>query len=365
MKRTFNIAFRPPPLDLQPNKEPKHEDEELFQVNSDYDSQGKTESESSLDTSSFKSRLSLPRLSLDTQSIDSLSSLEDTLEPTLDKLIEKRLFPKTQPFNEKAAQEIGDIMREIYNNVVSENPETCKAFLQDQIENHCGKLTGHQQRSFEIDTSDYNVRVPQYIAYTCITPDYVLKLINCEDNIFSTFMVLKEIAFQIYASKLSSICSVDIPQIEKYGRVINDIDRDKFRFSTLWYIQMSRIQYANLQSQIGSEDIISNCDEIARRINDVIDCLGNNGIYHNDHHPENIFLDKDGKIGLIDYGISETYNSKIYEDKWRYNCDKLSRRKGGNHKKGAKRTKRIRKTKRTKKANRENRKKKIRRTKRT
>jgi hypothetical protein len=287
-------------------------------------------------------------LSIDSQNSD-FSSQGSTMEPTLAELIDKRLFPKSQPFNEKAAQEIKDIMLEIYHNVETANPASAKSFLDDQMASQCGKLRGRHQRTFEIDTTEYSVSPPRYIAYTCITPDNVLKLINCENDIYSTFMVLKEIAFQIYASKMSSICSVDIPKIENYGRVVNDIDREKFRFSSLWYIQMSRIEYANLQSQIGNEDVVAGCNEIARRINEVIDCLANNGLYHNDYHPENIFLAKDGKIGLIDYGISETYNTKIYENNWRYDCDKLTRRRGGKRKRGRKTKKNI-KGRKTRKA---------------
>lgn len=198
------------------------------------------------------------------------------------------------------------------------------------------KFIGHGTRRFDINPPNN----PIYTGYVCISPTEIIKVINCQTDIYADFMVLKEMAFQKYAQELSSTCNFEAPIIKEYGRfeVTEDILEDDpdfkgFKFNCFWYFIMNKLQYNNLKSSLSNINLddASTCDTLSRKISSVNKCLTEHNVFHNDFHEENVFFnDKTFDIGVIDYGEAESYLNK-FKDEWNYPCEQLKKIKSRNN----------------------------------
>jgi hypothetical protein len=276
----------------------------------------------------------VPPLKLDMDDIE-----HDTKTDMSDITILNNLIQNIEQLSENvtASSVIRNLIHEGYQTIQQQNKQD-QLNIVHSIFQKCDRLFTHGTRQFSMEgyAYDYNIPVLSYKAGVCIDDKYVYKFINCNDIIFCTFFILKEIAFQKYAYSLSRTCNIEIPFIYAYGKVrlselppLGENIRPHFKFNTLWYIQMTKIPFQNLKSQIGSDIVVAYCNELSNRINEAIVCLEENGMYHNDAHSENIFIDvPEHKIALIDYGEAETYDGNPFQDK-KYNCERLGKRSGG------------------------------------
>lgn len=279
---------------------------------------------------------------------------------TIDDLIQPALFSEGFHLTDEqlyAANRIANYIRDAYHNIENRSDHSRKK-LNSIFREFNERFITHGKRIFKIDAfkMDYGHLMKNeyhYMAGVGINDRFVYKIIHCDDSIFSTFMILKEIAFQQYAYSLSARCNLVIPNIIDYGKVnfhpTEHQPQGFNRFNATWYIQMDRIPFPNLESQIGDAFVVRYCNEISNRINHAIQCLKENGLYHNDSHTENIFLDltnQNMQIGLIDYDRAEVYNDQLFVNTT-YDCNRLTTKsrktKGGKTKR--RKTKR-RKTKR-------------------
>jgi hypothetical protein len=191
-------------------------------------------------------------------------------------------------------------------------------------ENIGNKISNHRKGKHE-----QNFKL-NYRAFTYKYNGKIIKIYNYNNDINLDALIIKEIAFQIYADTLD--CEFLVPSILNYGKIILDHNTNNsiFTYDTIFYIEMEYIEYDTLKKFINKlkiNNIHSICNELSDKINSIIDCMEYYDIYHNDLHPDNILINynkKNGifKIYIIDFG--ESSNSLIKFNNVKYNCQKIN-----------------------------------------
>ncbi len=229
------------------------------------------------------------------------------------------------------------------NNINMMNvPELIDQFLQNPVRNIAKDITSNMIQKQEIfenilntykliatnDIKNFDINEPnnpKYKTYVYANQQQIAKIINYQCGSLAEYMIIKELAFQQYASELTRICDFETPLILDYG--IAKASPKKYRFDCIIFIIMDKMLYDNLLHAVDKIDLNDErkCNNVANKLNEVNKCLEDNGLYHNDYHSNNVMLNvnSDGtfKVGLIDYGeASNDYTS--FKD-WEYTCNKL------------------------------------------
>jgi tRNA A-37 threonylcarbamoyl transferase component Bud32 len=240
-------------------------------------------------------------------------------ENTIEKIIDEKM-------NEGTAK---DIAYEIATKIKEDDVENSLGYL-FKIHN-LKPIVLHKGRVFDAGMP----KNPKYDTYVYnIDNTQILKIINCDCGAPESYMIIKELAYQKYASELSINCEFETPDILDYGRImINEDMRENQRYSAvlenytydcIWFILMNKMNYTTLAEGVKSIDLMNEetCNNLSNKINTVRRCMEQNNLYHNDYHEENILIDADNKIGIIDFGLADTEPSDFTKS-WEYTCNKL------------------------------------------
>jgi hypothetical protein len=167
----------------------------------------------------------------------------------------------------------------------------------------------------------YNVNTYKY-------NEKIVKIYNYNDNPNIEAMIIKEIAFQMYANNLSE-CNFNVPIILNYGikKLNYNNDNNIFNYDTVFFIEMEYLPYNTLYKFINRRniDIKNICIILSKKINEIIECMKLNNIYHNDLHPNNILVNYENNnftIYIIDFG--EATNNMIKFNNNNYTCKKIN-----------------------------------------
>jgi len=220
-----------------------------------------------------------------------------------------------------------EIAKNVIQKLSSSNPSK-NSLTFSSIINTFASNGSHGIRNFDINEPNN----PKYRSYVYMSDNYVAKVYNYDCGELSEYMLVKEIAYQIYASELTSICNFKTPLVQNYGKLLKRDVRDQalvqgYPFDCIMFIVMDKMLYRNLQDAVKDIDLNNKqtCDNISSKINTLTRCLEDNHLYHNDLNVENILLDYkpngDIQLGLIDYGNANG-DATSFTD-WEYTCDKL------------------------------------------
>ena len=220
-----------------------------------------------------------------------------------------------------------EIAKNVIQKLSSSNPSKNSLTFSSIINTFVSKGS-HGIRNFDINEPNN----PKYRSYVYVSDNYVAKVYNYDCGELSEYMLVKEIAYQIYASELTSICNFKTPLVQNYGKLLKRDVRDQtlvqgYPFDCIMFIVMDKMLYRNLQEAVKDIDLNNKqtCDNISSKINTLTRCLEDNHLYHNDLNVENILLDYkpngDIQLGLIDYGNANS-DATSFTD-WEYTCDKL------------------------------------------
>ena len=152
----------------------------------------------------------------------------------------------------------------------------------------------------------FNTVVPSAKIYSTDIPEIIIKQLTLEtENKTNKLLIIKELTFQIYAYQISDECHIIVPQIYNIQFYKNEEDKLVCEFEmdylNKWPDIISWIQNKEKNDRNGLLDFIHN---VKRKLI----CLRENGIFHNDTHPDNIlFLPPDEgsdipKVAIIDFG---------------------------------------------------------------
>ena len=147
-------------------------------------------------------------------------------------------------------------------------------------------------------------------AITYKSDDRIIKIYNYNTDIIEK-NVIKEIAYQKFAETLNETCHFYTPKIMGYGKmnVSGMTSLPKLvEYDSIMFIEMEYLNYNSLAK--------NGCnDKLNETINEIKNCMGDNNLFHNDLHSNNIFLDEN-KIAIIDYGEASSNQKKPAE----FNC---------------------------------------------
>jgi hypothetical protein len=180
-------------------------------------------------------------------------------------------------------------------------------------------IVTHRGRAFNAGMP----RNPKYDTYVYnIDNIEILKIINCECGEIESYMIIKELAYQVYAKDLSATCDFETPTILNYGRItLENMKKnpkykdflDNYTYDCIWFIVMNKLNYKPLSKGVEDIDLDdkAKCNNLSEKINKVRTCMETNGLFHNDYHSENILIDteNDNKIGIIDFGLADSENA--------------------------------------------------------
>lgn len=205
----------------------------------------------------------------------------------------------------------------------------------------------NRRQFFDMQTLDKQ-NIIQFASFILFEKDYerCMKVIMFNENAIGDYMVIREIVWQKYAFTLTSHekCDFKTPKIYEYGKIkYNDNDVNEItelcddktfqtnlpKYNTLWYFTMDNIEYFDLEKAINNIPLLTEnkqiCDGVSAGINDLNQCLHENGLNHNDFNKKNVLLGFNQKnnleIGLIDYGEAD-YNSK-FRSVFDWNCNQF------------------------------------------
>jgi tRNA A-37 threonylcarbamoyl transferase component Bud32 len=140
--------------------------------------------------------------------------------------------------------------------------------------------------------------------------DRLIKIYNYNTDIIEK-NIIKEIAYQKFAETLNEKCHFYTPKIMGYGKmnVSGMTSLPKLvEYDSIMFIEMEYLNYNSLAK--------NGCDDkLNETINDIKNCMGDNNLFHNDLHANNIFLDEN-KIAIIDYGEASSNQKNPAE----FNC---------------------------------------------
>lgn len=239
------------------------------------------------------------------------------------------------PIHKKIIKKIHIIADEI--NGITNNTKFIKILSNYSI--NTIQREGKRERKFDIGNRNTS---PEYVSFIFFnnTENKMMKVVLFNENILGDYMVIREIVWQKYATKLSSKCNFKTPNIYNYGKHILDqnlkeILKSKIdnrylqKYNCIWYFTMDKIEYPNLDKTVNDHPIITEneniCNSVSNKINKVNECLQTHELYHNDFNQNNVLLNynddnnEDSEIGLIDYGEAD-YETKFGEP---WTCDLL------------------------------------------
>lgn len=118
----------------------------------------------------------------------------------------------------------------------------------------------------------------------------------------SKFLIIREIAFQIYASEICDKCEIYVPRVlnyqfyltsDKYNDFVCELAMSKVKF----FSTQEMLKYVNTLEKLRETDVIL---ELISRTKRALDCLRRHAIYHNDTHSDNVlFYQPEGPFGLV------------------------------------------------------------------
>lgn len=118
----------------------------------------------------------------------------------------------------------------------------------------------------------------------------------------SKFLIIREIAFQIYASEICDNCEIYVPRVlnyqfyltsDKYNDFVCELAMSKVKF----FSTQEMLKYVSTLEQLHETDVIL---ELITRTKRALDCLRRHAIYHNDTHSDNVlFYQPEGPFGLV------------------------------------------------------------------
>lgn len=191
-------------------------------------------------------------------------------------------------------------------------------------------MVTHLNRRF-VSNSDMNTRMYNTYIYMDSAKN-IVKIYNYSYSDYSQYSIIKEIAFQKYATTLSAKCQFESPQVLEYGNFIispsNNSLFPKMAHNSIFFIKMSRLVHNTLQQTLRMNkhmlDDAHTCNSIANRISSIVECMQRNNLYHNDLNPGNVFLDstRTDNIGIIDYGQASDRQIQLDETDT-YTCERL------------------------------------------
>lgn len=191
--------------------------------------------------------------------------------------------------NEESVAGIDDTapqkIKDIYSAVEKE--------LSKRKENHAYK--DFLENSYQI--SFHNRENEKSSIYKKNNKNQIMKVIEGSSQIEPN--IIREITMQKYAYNLRDTCDFDVPQIYKYGKILQPPN-------VLYYIIMEYIDAPTL-SKTNKAKTLKEKTEL------VNDCLKRNKLFHNDYHIENILVGKNDKLSVIDYGRA-TPTPQVPED---------------------------------------------------
>jgi hypothetical protein len=171
------------------------------------------------------------------------------------------------------------------------------------IKNH-GKLHGYMTKIIEHDGGIYKI-----FLYDC-------------GNI-PTSILITELAMQEYSSFIAPKCSYQSPKLLQYGKyILSDDELNSLRhnnalyrgespdapFRCLFYFKMTKLNFSTLREMLGSTKFNDENERkmLSSKITNIIGCMENNQLYHNDLNTSNILVNNNNDIGIIDYGQSSS-----------------------------------------------------------
>lgn len=233
--------------------------------------------------------------------------------------------------------EIVDEINNISNNVNLEMENI--DFIQNNIiAENLKPLVVHSRRQF--DTGEQQQQL-YYKSYIYDVSNIIVKIINYNCNPLSEYVIIKEIAAQKYARSLAVAdkCNFETPNILKIGKIpiskLPESSQNIFEYNCIFFIAMNKLHYMTLKDYLINlkfdESNAEDCNNLSEEINNVIKCLENNHLYHNDLHEENIFVNANESqnqtnvqpphIGILDYGNATEKSFRVTQPI--YNCEML------------------------------------------
>ena len=274
----------------------------------------------------MKHHLPFPHLKI---KIPSLPSPNNNDNLTMEELIDQKITVK----------KINEISKNIWNKLLKKDDNYYRNMYDYILFNGYTDLKYTHRRQFDLNKR----KNPLYISHIYANDNYVMKIFDYQCGTEQDFIIIKEMAFQMYASTLMKICNFKTPIIQKYGKFSVNIDESKtfgpnLEYDCVFYILMDKLKYITLHEKLQKLDIDSdNCEILSSKLNNLNKCLIDNGIYHNDYHIQNIMVSNNKSndiskldLGILDYGKSSNIQTEINEIE--HNCDNLLRSKKMNEK---------------------------------
>ena len=242
-----------------------------------------------------------------------------------------------------------EIYENLHRNIMS-NPEIYANEL-DALLINSTYLSMHEIRYEGITHNDPDNKMnPIYMVQSktrsvvFITPEDKILKVYGYDKLVCTSKYIKEVAFQMVARNLEEKCNFVSPGVITYGLINQENTSINYNshmatlpYPYLFYILMDKMKGVNLLEylknysdesvQFGDSD---KCKEIHKDITDLKTCLDNHMLFQNDYNVGNIYISseekplnygiEDGsskpkKIGLIDYGESNSRQKAFDEIK--------------------------------------------------
>lgn len=264
-----------------------------------------------------------PNLKIQTNINDTTHAKKDNR--TLKDIIREKISPSELL---DTSLEIADEINNISADIERQNVD----FVQNNIiARNLTPMVVHARRQF--DTGE-NTR-SHYKSYIYDVNNMIIKIINYNCSPLSDYVIIKEIAAQKYAKTLSvpDKCNFETPNVFEIGRFstskLPESSQDIFEYNCIFFIIMNKLNYIRLKDYLQSSnfDYDEDCNQLSEEINQVIKCLEDNNLYHNDLHNENILVNTTKSktthvVGILDYGNASEKPFKIKQPI--YNCEMLT-----------------------------------------
>ena len=221
-------------------------------------------------------------------------------------------------------EDIKNIANEIHENIKKNREDTT---IQNFIINNNNKPDINQNiKDFDFKENDIDVDYVISLKNTLYSDkNTIIKVINYQCDPHAEYIIIKELAFQIYSFHISQDCDFITPEILDFGKFkVNNEENIKFHYNCVFYIHMVKINYPKLEDYIDwFKENPKDCKHIETKIDNINSCMNGKGIYHNDLHPGNILMNENenNEIGILDYGLATDTDEKIEFKK--YGCDTL------------------------------------------
>lgn len=165
--------------------------------------------------------------------------------------------------------------------------------------------------------------------YTINGVTKIIKLYNYNSfrNKTIDFRIVNEIACQEYSFKKSTECNFYVPRIFEYRKIYINVDENNknntFKYDTIFYIIMEYVDLPTLNNFFHDNKDKSICENIVNKLNNIIQCMEKNSLYHNDLHINNILINyvniDEYELYVIDYGESTNTDPGIFRSQLKNN----------------------------------------------